>query len=421
MIILVCTESKQTNFWDIPKKVWHDGREMKINNSFQKNANTSLVAQAIWRSPGISRVAIAKELSLYRSTVTNIIATLIEWGIVHEAEEGVSMSRGGRRPIILRMNDDFGYIAGLDLQPSHYRAVLLDMAGRVAWSDIGIISDIHTFDDIVVHLMDIILVEVEKLGRPLLAVCMGFPGIVDSKNGIITYAEPFKLKDFDLHEYFRQRYRIPVFTENDANCTAWLEMSEHRTEDMGDFISLIADYHEGNHHFRDSSGIGVGIGLSVDGKVYYGSHSAAGEFCSLSWQKGSLGQTGLPTELLMRTGYDEDAWRVWFSDLFASLVPVLSILDPSVVFIHGKPFADEKKILADLEALAPQFLAVLEKIGCELKFNANDEYVVAKGAALMYLHKLFSVPMVSDRDVRTHFDWDDVMAQARRDSRTYRR
>ncbi|WP_245523230.1 ROK family protein [Parasphaerochaeta coccoides] len=394
---------------------------MRINNNFQKNANTSLVAQAIWRSPGISRVSIAKELSLYRSTVTNIIATLMEWGIVHEAEEGESMSRGGRRPIILRLNHDFGYVAGLDIQPSHYRAVLLDISGRVAWSDKGMITGIQSFDDIVTHLMDIILSEVEKLGRPLLAVCMGFPGIVDSKNGIITYAEPFKLMEFDVHDYFRQRYRIPVLTENDANCTAWLEMSEHRMENPCDFISIIADYHEGNHYFHDNSGIGVGIGLSIDGTVYHGGHSAAGEFCSLSWRKDSLGQTGLPSELLVRTGYDEEAWKIWFQDLFSSLVSVLAIFDPSVVFIHGKPFSDENKIRADLASLTPQFNAILEKIGCELKFNANDEYVVAKGAALMYLHKLFSVPMVSERDVRTHFDWDDVMTQARRNPKTYRK
>jgi len=60
---------------------------MRINNNnFQKNANTSLVAQLIWKSPGISRVDIARELNLYRSTVTNIISALIDDEVVYEGE-----------------------------------------------------------------------------------------------------------------------------------------------------------------------------------------------------------------------------------------------------------------------------------------------------------------------------------------------
>ncbi len=67
---------------------------MRINNNnFQKNANTSLVAQLIWKSPGISRVDIARELNLYRSTVTNIISALIDDEVVYEGEEGSGVSR----------------------------------------------------------------------------------------------------------------------------------------------------------------------------------------------------------------------------------------------------------------------------------------------------------------------------------------
>ena len=95
---------------------------MRINNNnFQKNANTSLVAQLIWKSPGISRVDIARELNLYRSTVTNIISALIDDEVVYEGEEGSGMSRGGRKPIILRLNEKFGCVVGFDIQPSHYR------------------------------------------------------------------------------------------------------------------------------------------------------------------------------------------------------------------------------------------------------------------------------------------------------------
>lgn len=387
---------------------------MRINNNnFQKNANTSLVAQLIWKSPGISRVDIARELSLYRSTVTNIISSLIDNDIVYEGEEGSGMSRGGRKPIILRLNDKFGCVVGFDIQPSHYRAVIVDITGALLFEEKGAIPKVD-FEGILTFLMGLALKGVESTGLPLLAVCVGVPGIVNSENGIIEYAEPFNLRHFDLHSFFASRYAVPVFVENDANCTAWLEMTINRTIKLGDFICLLADYHEGNYQFGDRSGIGVGIGLSIGGKVYHGSHSSAGEFCSLSWRGDSIGQTGLDEALLIRSAYDEEAWRVWMVDLFSSMVPVVSVMDPRVIFIHGKPFSDEKKILSLLEADCPQFLAILKKINCKLIFDAQDESVVAKGAAMMYLQKLFAVPELSEIESRSHFDWDDVIDQANR-------
>ena len=387
---------------------------MRINNNnFQKNANTSLVAQLIWKSPGISRVDIARELSLYRSTVTNIISALIDNDVVYEGEEGSGMSRGGRKPIILRLNEKFGCVVGFDIQPSHFRAVILDISGALLFQEKGPIPKIG-FEGILTFLMDIVLKGVEKIGLPLLAVCVGIPGIVNTDNGVIVYAEPFNLHHFDIHEFFAKRYNAPVFVENDANCTAWLDMTINRTIKLGDFMCLLADYHEGNYQFGDRSGIGVGIGLSIGGKVYRGSHYSAGEFCSLTWREDSIGQTGLDEALLIRSATEEAAWRAWMVDLFSSLVPVVSVLDPRVVFIHGKPFSDEKKIQAVLEEDCPQFLAILKKIHCKLIFDAEDESVVAKGAAMMYLQKLFAVPELSEMESKIHFTWDSVIEQANR-------
>ncbi|WP_320130345.1 ROK family protein [uncultured Sphaerochaeta sp.] len=385
---------------------------MRINNNnFQKNANTSLVAQLIWKSPGISRVDIARELCLYRSTVTNIISSLIDNEVVYEGEEGSGMSRGGRKPIILRLNQRFGCVVGFDIQPSHYRAVILDITGSVLWQDRGNLPKVD-FDGILLFLMDKVLSEVKKIKIPLLAVCAGVPGIVNTENGIIVYAEPFKLHNYDFHSFFEKRYAVPVFVENDANCTAWLEMTTNRNIHLGDFVCLIADYHEGNYKFGDCSGIGLGIGLSIGGKVYAGAHHSAGEFCSLSWREDSIGQNGLPKDLLVESATNPTALALWMKDLFASLVPVLSVLDPRFIFIHGKPFEDDEKIMEMLKNDSPQFLALLEKIGCKMIFNAHDESVVAKGAATMYLQKLFAVPELSEIESRTHFDWDDVIDQA---------
>lgn len=385
---------------------------MRINNNdFQRNANTSLVAQLIWKSQGISRVGIARELNLYRSTVTNIISSLIDDDLVYEAEEGASKKSGGRKPIILRLNERFGCVVGLDIQPSHYRSVVLDISGRLLFQHAGTLP-LLDFENIIFFLMDQVLKTIQTLGLPLLAVVAGIPGIVDADEGIIRYAQPFDIRNFDFYDFFAQHYDVLAFVENDANCTAWLEMTINRNVSLGDFMCILADYREGHYSFDDRSGIGVGIGLSIKKKVYHGSHYSCGEIRTLSWRGDHLGQTGLSKELLVQSVFDEAAWKAYMEDLFSSLVPVVSVLDPRVVFVHGKPFSDEEKLLLCLQDSCPQFLDVLKKTQCKLLFDTKDEAVVAKGAAMMFLQRLFAVPELSDMEYRTYFDWDDIVAQA---------
>jgi len=387
---------------------------MRINNNiYQKNANTSLVAQLIWRSRGISRVDIARELDLYRSTVTNIISALIENGVVYEGEEGNSMAKGGRKPIIIRLNRAFGCVVGIDVQPSHYRAVILDINGDVLHEEKGMF-DSHEgdFGGVVGMIMDSLSIKLKTLRHPLLGICFGVPGIVDASMGIIKYMEPFKLKDYDLYSDLKSRFHVPLMVENDANCCAWLQLSENRQHKIGPFMCLIGDYHEGNFQFGDRAGIGVGIGISINDHVYSGSKWAAGEILSLSWREGCIGQTGLPLEL--RTGLinDQAAYKVFLKDLFTSLVPVVSVLDPEALFIHGQPFKDEHQVRSILTEVVPQFEAAMRKINCRLVFAADDELVVAKGAALMFLQKLFSVPELTEMEERTRLSWDDVISIA---------
>ena len=75
------------------------------NNLFQKNANTSLVARIIWQRKSISRAEIARELNLYRSTVTNITAYLIRSGVIQEGRLLESSQQGGRKAVELSLEN----------------------------------------------------------------------------------------------------------------------------------------------------------------------------------------------------------------------------------------------------------------------------------------------------------------------------
>ena len=83
-------------------------------------------------------------------------------------------------------------------------------------------------------------------------------------------------------------------------------------------------------------------------------------------------------------------------------------MDFDTIILHGSPLSDEAWIRSILEKRASSFLGVLEKIGCSLVFETQDESVSAKGAALMYLHELYSVPGLED-DFSERRSWCEVV------------
>lgn len=378
------------------------------NNLFQKNANTSLVAQLIWKRQRISRVDIARELDLYRSTVSNIISYLLSAGVVFEGEHMASHVQGGRKAIEISLNRDFGCVFGFDIQPSHYRAVLLSIDGTTLWSEtgsFGLIPLESMIDNMVEHALEVH----KQFKTPILAMSFSIPGIVDSKSGVVLYSEPFKRTEpFDLRSYVKAKHNFPVYVENDANCAAWMDIYSSQDRTLVNALAVVGDFHEESKKTDQIIGIGTGFGIIIDGTVYRGAHNASGEFCSLSWQPGNPNQSGLDMDILRRTEDDSECLEIWLEDTFNSFVPLCSVMDFEKILLHGNPFKNESWVMEVLSRRAKPFLGAIEKTDTELVFDATDECISAKGSAIMFLHYLFSVPEL-DSENGEWMSWDELI------------
>ena len=377
------------------------------NNMFQKNANTSLVARLVWQRKSISRAEIARELGLYRSTVTNITSYLINAGVVREGKLMSSSTQGGRKAVELSINPDFGCVFGFDVQPSHYRAVILSADGSELWREtgsFGVIPMLEMIDKVIKRAFE----AHKAIGTPVLALSFSVPGIVDDSYGTIVNSFPFAISDVDIRSYIHEKYDFPVFIENDANTAAWLDVLSNGA--WGNAISVVADFHEEFRTAPDIVGIGAGIGLIFSGKVYRGTHNAAGEFKSVTWKDGMTNQSGLSLDILRNTQENPDCLGQWIADTFRSFIPLVSVIDPEKVILHGRPFADREWVLETLKTRVPEFMDLMKVFGFTLVFNSVDECVSASGAAMMCLHNLFSVPELTNEKQDGKFMWEETIA-----------
>lgn len=229
-----------------------------------------LVLERIWCEP-VSRADLARHLGMSRSTASEIVTGLLETKLVAEGEEG--RSSGGRRPILLEFQDDAFVILGVDMGASHVSVVLTDLRGRtLAWRhrDHPVRLDPEGTRAVIDELCAAAL---EEWGGPrddLLGIGIAVPSPVDPRF-------PDRLSDAVLPAWegrsgFRaleERYGVPVFVDNDANLGAVAERwwGGGRQVDHFTFIKLAT---------------GIGAGHMIEGRIYRGATSVAGEIGHVS-------------------------------------------------------------------------------------------------------------------------------------------
>ncbi len=98
------------------------------------------------------------------------------------------------------------------------------------------------------------------------AIGIGVPGVVDVEQGIVYDVQYIpSWKEVPLKKWMEERYSLPVFVNNDANCFALGEHYFGKGKGVDSMIGL-------------AIGTGVGAGVIINNKLYAGPNCGAGEF-----------------------------------------------------------------------------------------------------------------------------------------------
>lgn len=214
-------------------------------------------------APGLGRAELAARTGLTPQAVSKIIARLAAEGLVAEAGRGAST--GGKPRTLLRLVPQAGHAVGVHLDRDELRAVRVDLAGGVvdAWSGP---LDFGAGPDLVVEAVAAAVVRVCARGpsAPPLGVGVAAPGPLDWRSGVLGRVTGFPdWAGFPLREVLEGRLGLPVVVDKDTN--AGVAGAGGGAGGAGSCVYLHV-------------GTGLGAGLRLDGAVYRGTRSAAGEF-----------------------------------------------------------------------------------------------------------------------------------------------
>jgi glucokinase-like ROK family protein len=230
-----------------------------------RKVNTSHVLNALRLRAPISRAELATLTKLNRSTVTNIVNTLIDEGLVLELE--TMESKIGRPGIALTLRPEGGAVIGVEIGVGFISIILTDFVANILWreyvevhSSLPQIEIISKAEDLIERA---ITVANEKRLR-LLGIGMGVPGLVDVQKGVLLFAPNLGWSNVPLRLIFSQRFHLPLYVENEANLGALGEYYFGVCRDIDNFIYL-------------SSGVGLGGGIIINGNLFKGGRGFAGE------------------------------------------------------------------------------------------------------------------------------------------------
>ena len=157
----------------------------KATQQHTKRHNRDLVLGTVFGNATVSRAEIARITGLTRTTVSQIVAGLMDEGLVQEV--GVGSSRGGKSPILLSVVADSRHLIGLDLAQDRFSGALVNLRGEIRQTlDLPVPSgDGDAALGAVYQLLDGLIAAAT---RPLVGIGVGTPGLVDARHGVVVNA-----------------------------------------------------------------------------------------------------------------------------------------------------------------------------------------------------------------------------------------
>ncbi|MFJ6717823.1 ROK family protein [Streptomyces sp. NPDC091259] len=216
-------------------------------------------------SGGLGRADLADRTGLTPQAVSKITARLAAEGLVAEAGRGAST--GGKPRTLLRLVPDARHAVGVYMDRDELTAVRVDLAGGVLARWCGPLDFAAGPDaavEAVLRALDRVSVP-GGAGAPLLGVGVAAPGPLDWRDGVLGRVTGFpQWEGFPLREALARRLSPTapvVVVDKDTNAG----VAGAAGRDPGNCVYL---------HL----GTGLGAGLWLDGAVFRGPRSLAGEF-----------------------------------------------------------------------------------------------------------------------------------------------
>lgn len=238
----------------------------KGDNRAIREINRSIIVDLVRRGGRISRTELARRSKLTKPTVSTIIFELLDEGVVREVGFGESVAGGGRPARLLEFNDARSAYLGLHFGVRATTVAVADARGTIRLvrgrpsvhgEPAQTMRAIRPLVAEALHAAKVPRTRVEGAGATV-------PGLVDHESGVCVLAPNLGWRDFPLRDALADELNVPVVVNNHTQAAAVAEGRLGAARGARSYVWVYV-------------GSGVGSGVVIDGRIFYGQSGFSGE------------------------------------------------------------------------------------------------------------------------------------------------
>lgn len=225
------------------------------------------VMRVLRKNGQTSRAEITHVTGWSRAKASQEVNSLIQRGFLVDVGEGIS--KGGRKPRLLRFNSRIGYIVGIDIGATSLEIALADINGSIL-ERVEEPADVRQPPEDLLGRCSVLILELAVARgihpEQILGIGVGVPGPVDFARGVLV-APPLMpdWENYPLRNFFKETFTSAfVVVDNDVNIMA---LGEQRSGDAANV----------DHFLVIKIGTGIGCGIMASRKIHRGSNGSAGD------------------------------------------------------------------------------------------------------------------------------------------------
>lgn len=253
-------------------------RRESVDHTTMRDMNLALILNTLRAQAPLSRSRLAAATGLNKATVSSMVRDLLRNGFVQELGADPSLGDVGRPAINLGPNPDAGFIIGVEIGVDFISVITANFAVDVVARRYESTLRLHSEQAILDRLLFLLKESIEQVGRrgkPLFGIGVGVPGLVDISSGTLLFAPNLGWRDLPLRQLLTAKLQVPVYVANEANLAALGESYFGAGGDSGFMLYV-------------SSGIGIGGGIVLNGRLVEGATGFAGEVGHMTVEQNGL-------------------------------------------------------------------------------------------------------------------------------------
>lgn len=287
-------------------------RDLTGKPGLLKEINIGLIKEALYKNGQATRVELSSITKISQPTVNLLIKELLADETI--VSLGAMESTGGRRAERYALNHKKSAIALVVITKDAFELTVVDMELSPETSSCFLRTEDLSYTEQLTQCLQQMIVQYPNIS----AIAVGVPGAVTENGEVFAIPQIPEWEHLSLKDLLEERLQIPVIVSNDINSiTVGYLASQEQVQ------NLVYIHMEGN---------GIGAGIIIDGKLYPGRGSFAGE---LGYMK--LGERN--AEEILASAFHKETHernRETITLLSQILVNVICIANPEKILLGSK-------------------------------------------------------------------------------------